>query len=206
MRTVRVIAAWLVVWCAAAALAQDGVGERPEQQIGERPVESGAITAPETFATNGFRIESSHAKEVGLDFKPDGNEFDFLSVTATGVFRVGVEKGRPSKASAGVGAYGGPKGNPILIAADNDGNGSLDYLGYYVLDENGEAALSVDDFDADGQADMRIHFREGYVELWYADRWYRVEKRDGQRGIVVDGEWLEVRNENNRPIVGPVSR
>ena len=86
MRTVGPIAAWLAVSCAAAAMAQDGTDKRQldelKTQIAERLAASGAVSEPETFATNGFRIESSHAKEVGIDFKPDGKEFDYLGVTA----------------------------------------------------------------------------------------------------------------------------
>jgi len=208
MRTVGAIAAWLVVSYAADAVAQD-VDKQFEdvtQQLTERILESGAVTDPNVFAANGFRIESWRAKELGRDLKPDGTEFDYLDVTGAGAFRVGIEKGRPSGASGSVGIFAGPKGGPILVAADNDGDGSLDFLSYSVLDEAGESVLEVDDYGADGQADLRLHFRERYNELWHADRWYRVEKRDGRQGIVVDGEWLDVRVENDRLVARPASR
>ncbi|HZF29878.1 MAG TPA: hypothetical protein VE907_12210 [Gammaproteobacteria bacterium] len=42
--------------------------------------------------------------------------------------------------------------------------------------------------------------------LWRADRWHRLESRDGKQGIVVEGEWLDVRVENNRLVTRPASR
>src|SRR5262252_4913510 len=52
-----------------------------------------ATSNVENFETNGFRVESELAQELGADLKPTGKEMAFLNVTADGIFRVVVEKG-----------------------------------------------------------------------------------------------------------------
>jgi hypothetical protein len=70
-----------------------------------------------------------------------------------------------------------------------------------VLDENGERALSVTDYEFDGQPDLRIHFKESYFEIWHIDQWYRATKQGDQTGIFMDGEFVALRQENNRWVV-----
>jgi hypothetical protein len=36
------------------------------------------------------------------------------------------------------------------------------------------------------------------TELWHIDRWYRTEVRDGRRGIVIDGKFVELQRGDNR--------
>lgn len=85
-----------------------------------------------------------------------------------------------------------------MSVADSDGDGALDGLSYATVDKDGKVLVQVTDYEADGQLDMRINFAESYVELWHLDRWYRVEDRNGQRGVVVNGGFVELTNENNR--------
>ena len=44
-------------------------------------------------------------------------------------------------------------------------------------------------------------FDEGYNEIWHVDRWYRVEKRGDQRGVILDGEFVELERQGDRPVV-----
>jgi hypothetical protein len=158
----------------------------------------------ETFETNGFRVESVGQSELGRDFRPNGNSFDYLEITASEIFRVGVEKGRAMSTGGSVGAYHRDTGKPMFVAADENGDGLIDLISYYVLDESGENnVLNVIDYEADGQADMRINFAESYWEMWHGDRWHRPEERDGVRGIVVNGNFLEIEMVDNRWIVVP---
>jgi hypothetical protein len=156
----------------------------------------------EVLETNGFRIESVGQSELGRDFEPNGNSFDYLEISADEIFRVGVEKGRAMSSGGSVGAYHRDTGKPMFVAADENGDGLIDLIAYTVLDESGERnMLEVIDYEADGQADMRLNFAEGYFEIWHDERWRRTEQRDGQRGIVVDGDFIELEMVNNRWIV-----
>ena len=40
-----------------------------------------------------------------------------------------------------------------------------------------------------------------HAEIWHIDRWYRIEKRGAQRGVMLDGELVELERQGNRPIV-----
>lgn len=159
------------------------------------------VTNPEVYETNGFRVESSQNEQLGADFKPDGHPFQMVGLTAAGVFRVIVEKGRPMSVGGGLAISHRDSGRPILSVGDSDGDGALDGLTYSKVDKNGTVLLDVIDYEADGQPDMRISFADRYTELWHADRWYRVENQEGRRGIVLNGAFVELKRENNRLIV-----
>ena len=153
------------------------------------------------YDTNGFHVESAEVAELGANFKPNGTRFQMLSVTADDVFKVGIEKGRSMSTGGGVGIFHRDTGTPMVTVGDRNGDGLVDMLTYAVLDENGQAVLDVVDYEADGQADMRINFKEHYFEIWHIDRWYRTESRDGRRGIVIDGEFVELQRGENRWVV-----
>jgi hypothetical protein len=162
---------------------------------------SKATTDLEVFETNGFQIQSSRNKELGADFQPNGIEMQMLLIEADDIFKVGVEKGRPMSTGGGIALFHRETGQPMLSAGDENGDGSIDSLMYSVFDENGKLILGVTDYEADGQADLRVHFGEDYFEIWHNERWYRSENRDGVRGIVVDGTFREIQNIENRPVV-----
>lgn len=159
-------------------------------------------TSANVYDTNGFRIGASQIADLGADLKPNGNQVELLSVTSDGVFQVVIEKGRPgSSTGGGVGLHHRKTGAPMLSVGDRDGDGRLDILTYGVVDEDGNAILDVVDYEADGQPDMRIHFMDHYFEIWHIDRWYRAELRDGRRGIVINGEFVELQKTDNRWVV-----
>jgi hypothetical protein len=125
-----------------------------------------------------------------------------LTVTAPGVLRVSVEKGREGiSKGGGVLIAHRDSGKPLLTAGDTDGDGRIDVLTYSVYDEGGGHVLDVIDYEADGQADMRIHFRDNFFELWHDGQWRRVEKRGEQRGILLNGKFVQLLRGNNRWIV-----
>lgn len=153
------------------------------------------------YDTNGFHWESAEVAELGANFKPSASRFQVLSVTADDVFKVGIEKGRPMSTGGGVGIFHRETGTPMVSISDRNGDGRIDILTYAVLDESGQAILDVVDYEADGQPDVRINFRDHHFEIWHVDRWYRAETRDGRRGIVVDGEFVELQRGENRWVV-----
>mgnify|MGYP001823295889 FL=1 len=162
---------------------------------------SDATVDAETFETNGFRVHSSHNRELGIDFKPNGHEMQMLLIKADGIFTVGVEKGRDMSTGGGVGIFHRETGTPMLSLGDTTGDGRIDIITYTVVNEQGEAVLDVVDYEADGQADMRLHLGGGTSEIWHNERWYDLQERGGVRGIVVDGEFRETRNVDNRLVV-----
>jgi hypothetical protein len=183
---------------ASVAVAQDL--EDARQRLAEA-ISRGTSNA-ELFETNGFRVESSGARELGRDLEPSGPQFQLISISADDMFRVSIERGRPGMSlGGGIGVFDGKTGVPIISFGDRDGDGRIDILDYLVLDENGERALSVTDYEFDGQPDLRIHYKESFFEIWHIDQWYRVTKQGEQSGIFIDGEFVALRQENNRWIV-----
>ncbi len=164
-------------------------------------IPSDTVSNAEVFETNGFHVKSSHNKELNADLTPSGNQFEGLIVEADDVFKVAISKGRPMSSGGAIGVYHRSLGTPILAAADRDGDGRVDILTYSVLNEGGEAIRDVIDYGADGQADLRIHFDQDLAEIWHLERWYPIEKRDGARGIMIEGKFTKVRSIDNRLII-----
>jgi len=155
------------------------------------------MTNVEVRDMTGFHVETSDNAELG----PDGNRFQLLSVAAPGTFRTIVEKGRPPSRGGSTGVYHRDSGEQMLGTWDADGDGRLDGIEYSTMDENGKARIHVIDYEADGQLDLRMHLDEGYSEIWGVDRWYRIEKRGNQRGVMLDGEFVELERQGNRRVV-----
>ena len=204
----RTLLAVLVVAAAAPAVAP-----AQDQPSGDELVEKlkrvlrDATSNVETFETNGYRVETEIGNELGADLKPTGRAMALLNVTADEMFRVGVEKGRDGMSrGGGVALFHRKTGQPMLVAGDRDGDGRIDVVEYDVLDETGEIAMSVVDYEADGQPDMRVNFKEHYFEIWSVDRWYRVEKRDGRQGIVVNGDFVELEKRGERLVPRTIVR
>jgi hypothetical protein len=187
--------------CVAAAqppAAQDEL-ERFETSLA-RTIEDN-MTNAEARDMNGFRVRASDHAELGADLRPNGNRFQQLGITAPGVFRTIVEKGRPSYQGGSTGVFHRDSGEPMLSAWDADGDGRLDGIEYSLMDESGAARLTVVDYEADGQLDLRMHLDERYAEIWHIDRWYRIETHGVQRGVMLNGEFVELERQGNRPIV-----
>jgi hypothetical protein len=158
-----------------------------------------AVENVESFMTNGFRVESSLAKELDGGLRPTRKEMTLLDVRANGIFGVGIERGRDGMSlGGGIAIFHRDAGTPMLSVGDRDGDGRIDVLTYSVVDAEGESVLDVVDYEADGQPDFRMHFKEGFFEIWHIDRWYRAESREGRRGIVIDGRFTELERRDNR--------
>ena len=188
-------ALWLI---ASAAMAQDSDDAR--QRIAEAI--SRGTTNAQRIETNGFRIDSSQARELDRDLEPSGPQFEMINVSAANTFQVAIEKGRPGMSlGGGIAIFHGETGRPMMSFGDRDGDGRIDILDYDVLDENGEPILSVTDYEFDGQPDLRIHWQEGYFEIWHLTEWHRVTEQGDRRGILINGEFVELQQENNRWVV-----
>jgi hypothetical protein len=162
------------------------------------------ITSSHVIDSDGFHIAFDRYKQLGEGLKPNGDEFQSVFVSALGSFRAQVVKGVSPTVRNAVSIYHRHSGTPLLTLSDSDGDGQPDALTYSRVDSSGNVTLEVTDYDMDGQADLRLNFAEHHYEVWHADRWYRVEARDGRRGIVVDGRFVELRKDKNRYVVpGP---
>jgi hypothetical protein len=189
----------LVLPTLSAAQSADSPSKRELIEALTNALPNDAVGNVERFVTNGFRIESSTAKEVDGDLEPTGKQMALLDVRAPDIFGIGIEKGREGMSlGGGIAIFHRDAGTPILSAGDRDGDGRIDILTYAVVDPDGELLLDVVDYEADGQPDFRMHFKEGYFEIWHIDRWYQAESREGRRGIVVDGQFMELQRRDNR--------
>lgn len=191
-----------ILWVTALPLVAQEAPTREELvQEFARAISTGTDNE-RSFQANGFHIDAGRSNELGGDLKPSGNTMDMLIVTSDSTFKVAIEKGRKGMSlGGGLALFHRQNGQPILAVGDQDGDGRLDGLTYSVVDEKGDSVMDVTDYEVDGQADVRIHFKDRYTEIWHIDRWYRIVSRDEARGILVDGKFVALRREKNRWIV-----
>jgi hypothetical protein len=208
MKRTKILAAIASASFMAAVLAGEAVTRDPLLEEFRKIMPEGTMGRATVFETNGYRLESSVNKELGTNDQDgklgfSGRELKHLSVTSPDLFQivvgVGNRDGKPDGGGAGI--FHRVSGEPMLSIGDIDGDGRIDVLTYSVLDMNGKAVLEVIDYEADGQADMRIHFKDKFFEIWHLDRWRRTEQRGEKRGIVIDGEFIELQRGNNRWVV-----
>ena len=205
----------LALFCAVAvpAGADDGpdtakLDDAVEAFLGALP--PGTLRNEAVCSANGFVVSSfdvgqlmptvSGAEEgkPRLELRPTEARFQWLSVNVPGSFGVLVEKGRDISAGGGLVVTHARTREILLSVGDPNADGRLENLRYYKVDEAGKAILEVEDYDVDGQPDFRLNLVEHTMELWHADRWYRLERRDGRHGILVDNRFIEVRREQGR--------
>lgn len=92
----------------------------------------------------------------------------------------------------------GPHG-VILSLADHDGDGAFDLLRYVVYDDSGEELIEVEDYDVNGETDVRWHWKQpSFMELWYSNAWRRLNKRGDEFFLEFDGKVVPVQVENGR--------
>jgi hypothetical protein len=161
----------------------------------------GTVSNGRTFEVNGFHIESSRYRQVDTDFKPNGDEFQSVTVEAPDLFMISIDKGVPPTNRHGVGLFHRDSGTTLMSVSDENGDGALDFIQYSRVDAAGKVVMTVIDYEADGQADFRMNVVEQYNEMWQVDRWYKIEKRDGKTGITINGKFTEVQREKNRYVV-----
>lgn len=160
-----------------------------------------ATLSTHTFDSLGFRIEASDNRQLDAKLDPNGAAFQSLVVRAEGTFKVAFDQGPASALGGGVALFHRASGAPMLSVSDPDGDGRLDNLTYTTMSADGRPLVSVTDYEADGQADLRVNFPERRAEIWHRDRWYQVDRRGERRGIMLDGKFVELRQQNNRLIV-----
>lgn len=207
MRTLRLIAL-LSITCIAGASAdapKEDVRAERERLVKQfsklLPKPEEYLSNASVFESNGFKVQGFHLKRLKLENGPklqsssSGASFDNLIIDSDSTFKVTLEKGLTQSKGGGLALYNRRSGIPMMAAVDQDGDGRLDFVAYTVTDEAGEGVLEVFDYDVDGQADVRIH-KDHYSEIWRADRWYRVERRDGKNGILIDGQFVELQKKD----------
>ena len=92
----------------------------------------------------------------------------------------------------------GPHG-VILTLDDSNGDGDFDVLRYMSYDENGEQAIEVEDYDVNGDTNVRWHWQKpSFMELWHSNGWRRLHKRDKDFFLEFDGNIVPVKYENER--------
>lgn len=87
----------------------------------------------------------------------------------------------------------------LVEVLDTDEDGVVDLLRYTAYAENGVDFIASEDYDMDGEINMRWHHSEdGYMELWYLEKWHRILGR-GKELHIVNGQWrIPVISKNGR--------
>jgi hypothetical protein len=209
MKRNRVIATLAAMSFLPMAFSAEEVTREQLLEEFRKVIPDGAMGRATTFETNGYKVESSVNKELGTDRDQDGklgktgDELKHLVVTSPDLFQIIVARRSHDGKSAGggLGVFHRDTGEPMLSIGDTDGDGRIDVLTYSVFDASGAYIIEVVDYEADGQADMRLHLKEKFFEIWHADRWRRVEVRGEKRGIVIDGKFIELQRGKNRWLV-----
>jgi hypothetical protein len=203
VRSRRLIAMLVVsaIFVSASIAADDDLSRDDALAALASVIPPGTIKSHQVLDSNGFHLEFDRYKQLGEGLKPNGDEFQSVFVSSAGSFKTQVVQGVAPTARNGVTIYHRDSGKHLLTLSDSDGDGRPDAVTYSKVDSQGTVTLEATDFDMDGQADLRLNFAEHYFEVWHADRWYRVETRDGRRGIVMDGRFVELRKDGNRYIV-----
>jgi hypothetical protein len=158
----------------------------------------GTISESHVMNSNGFTLAYDRYKQLGTDLKPNGKELQSIVVSASGAFNTQVVRGVLPTIDNGVSIYHRESGTPLLVLGDANGDGQPDFLSYSSADANGQITMTATDYDMDGQPDERIHLAQRYSEIWNVDHWYKVETRDGSRGIMMNDKFVELRKENGR--------
>lgn len=184
--------------CAITGAAEEGLSRDDALREFSKLIPPGTITNSQVLDSNGFHLEFDRYKQLGADLKPNGDEFQSAFVSASGSFKTQVVTGIAPTVNNGVSIYHRDSGAPLLTLSDSGGDGRPDLLTYASMDASGKVTMEATDYDMDGQPDIRINFAGHHFEIWHADRWHRVENRDGRRGIALNGRFVELRNEKNR--------
>jgi hypothetical protein len=140
-----------------------------------------------TLDADAFTIDSFRYRELTAQFKPTDRQHSALRIKpkAGPPFAVSVDRGPDT---IGFAVENGA-GEAVVQVGQRHADPGLNHLIYTVLDAQGHPKTIVHDYEIDGQADTRMHFGpSGYVEVWHLDRWYRMERKDGERFITVDGK------------------
>ena len=88
------------------------------------------------------------------------------------------------------------KGNPKVLLGDADGDRNFDTLSYDVYFPELKRTLTVMDHNLDGQADTLLHPSDdqGEQRIWVGEAWHKMVRQDGQRGVLIDREFLPVQH------------
>ena len=116
-------------------------------------------------------VESSQRSPRGPVTEADAREIETLMVTGSVPFKVIVTDGTTTTPGSGISVSHAVSGRSMMTMSDQDGDGQMDIVTYSVLDSEGAATVQVIDYEADGQPDVRLHFRDGALEIWHLDRW-----------------------------------
>jgi hypothetical protein len=65
---------------------------------------------------------------------------------------------------------------PAITVYDKDQNGQIDSMYYDVFDGSGDSISTTKDSNFDGQADMRILYKEASAEVWVEGAWRPLKK------------------------------
>jgi hypothetical protein len=145
-----------------------------------------------------FDVKTLKYRELSKDLRPTDAEHTLARVAVRDVpqLEIGIDRGR---GTIGVELVDARTQASLLSVGKRDSELRLNWLRYTVMDDAGNARLEVTDYEMDGQADVRMHYGSAsYAEIWYADRWLRVERNGNAHGVYVNGQFKKVQSESGR--------
>lgn len=189
----------VVIWSADAV--DDHALEEARSKLATI-IQRDALLNEQKLDAGAFTIDSYRFRELGADFRPTASEHDALRIKAkSGSSFVALVDRGPQALSFGVSTS---KEVAVVQVRQRHSETRPSQLVYTVLDDEGRPKLDVYDYEMDGQADTRMHYGpSGGVELWYVDRWYRMERQEQQRFITVEGKRKAVVNQKGQLAVVP---
>jgi hypothetical protein len=158
----------------------------------------GTVTDEQLVRSGMFELRTLKYRELSKDLQLTDSEHAVARVSIERVPPLVVDIDR-GKETVGIEIVDVRTQGSLISVGKHDSDSQLNSLRYTVADTSGKAVIQVFDYEMDGQADVRMHYASpSYAEVWYRDRWFRVERRGEDHGVYVDGHFKRVRDQNGR--------
>jgi hypothetical protein len=194
----RLIAGTAAAFFACVSLCADIPTHDDLVQKLAKVIPPGTVTDERVVRADIFDVKTMKYRELSKELQLTDAQHTLARVSVRDVpqLDIGIDRGA---GTIGVAIVDARTQENLLSVGKRDSQGRLDSLRYTVVDDAGNPQLEVIDYEMDGQADVRMHYGSpSYAEVWYADRWFRVQRNGNAHGVYVNGQFRRVRSEGGR--------
>ena len=156
------------------------------EKLGGIIKKEGAIKDEKVVVLNGVRIETLRANQLGADLKKTDVSSIVVNISHPDSPSVGLSIDESKTKSTGIGIFQKGTGKPYVNIVDLNGDGVFDLLTYSILNKKGEWIAEIEDYGMNGVIDFRTFIKEKRSEVYYQNKWYKVQKEGNERWIVVN--------------------